>query len=63
VLASTSPEMSALGVADMALGHRTPRPTREYSPAISSDERRHRRAAWREAVERARTHELEETLR
>ena len=63
VLASSSPEMSALGAADLARGRRAPRATRAFTPAIGADEREHRRAAWREAVCRSRTHQLQESLR
>jgi len=54
VLASASPEMSALGVADMAAGVRRARPTREFHPRIGADERATRREAWHAAVRRSR---------
>ena len=64
VLASTSPEMSALGAADLARGRRAPRETREFVPA---HRRRRARAPPRRAgataVSRSRTHQLEESLR
>lgn len=67
VLVSTSPEMSALGVADLAAGGRRERPVRAFEPAISEDERLTRREAWRAAVRRARlqtaTPQLEGSLR
>ncbi|MDA0172204.1 FGGY family carbohydrate kinase [Solirubrobacter taibaiensis] len=62
---STSPEMSALGAADLAAGGRRERPTRTFEPAISDDERHTRREAWHAAVRRSRmaTPELEGSLR
>jgi glycerol kinase len=74
VLASTTPEMSALGAAHMAgaaIGlwdlATLARPTREFLPALGDDERERRRSAWRDAVARARGHAvhpaLEESLR
>jgi len=65
VLVSTSPEMSALGAADLAAGGRRERPVRAFHPAISEDERHTRREAWHAAVRRSRmaTPELEESLR
>ncbi|MBE2315841.1 glycerol kinase [Solirubrobacter sp. CPCC 204708] len=62
---STSPEMSALGVADLAAGGRRERPTRTFVPAISDDERHARREAWHAAVRRSRmaSPELEGSLR
>jgi glycerol kinase len=65
VLVSTSPEMSALGAADLAAGGRRERPVRAFDPAISEDERQTRREAWHAAVRRSRmaTPELEESLR
>ncbi len=64
VVASSSPEMSALGAADLAAGARRPRAGREYAPRLSEDERETRREAWHAAVRRARaqTRQLEETL-
>jgi hypothetical protein len=64
VLVSVSPEMSALGAADLAAGAHRSRPIREFHPAISDDERRTRREAWHAAVRRARmaTPVLEESL-
>jgi glycerol kinase len=65
VLASSVPEMSALGAAHMA-GESCgwwsgtdalaalPRASASYRPGITSDERRQRRADWRAAVARAR---------
>jgi glycerol kinase len=65
VLVSASPEMSALGVADLAAGGHRARPTRAFHPAIGDDERATRREAWHAAVRRSRmaSPELEETLR
>jgi glycerol kinase len=63
VHAGRSPEMSALGAADLAAGVRRARPVRVYEPRLSEDERRHRREAWGEAVARARHHQLQESLR
>lgn len=62
---SASPEMSALGVADLAAGARRTRPARTFEPAISEDERHTRREEWHAAVRRSRmtTPELEESLR
>jgi glycerol kinase len=62
VRAGSVAEMSALGAAQMAgapraLAHE------EFRPAIDEDERSRRRAAWREAVARSRSHELEESVR
>jgi glycerol kinase len=54
VLASESPEMSALGVADLAAGVRHVRPAREFHPRIGADERAARREAWHAAVRRSR---------
>jgi glycerol kinase len=65
VLASSVPEMSALGAAHMA-GESCgwwpgtdalatlPRPSTSFRPGITADERRQRRADWRAAVARAR---------
>ncbi|MDA0180084.1 FGGY family carbohydrate kinase [Solirubrobacter phytolaccae] len=62
---SASPEMSALGAADLAAGGRRERPVRTFEPAISDDERHTRREAWHAAVRRSRmaTPELEASLR
>jgi len=57
VLVSSSPEMSALGVADLAAGGRRDRPARTFEPTISNDERQARREAWHAAVRRSRHHE------
>lgn len=65
VLVSCSPEMSALGVADLAAGGRRERPTRAFRPALTDDERHARREAWHAAVRRSRmaNPQLEESLR
>jgi len=66
VLVSTSPEMSALGAADLAAGVRRERPARTFEPAITEDERHARRDAWHGAVRRSRltaTPVLEGSLR